>query len=70
MSVSYFINTKGIVHTSVILPISDAFAAVVGTKFGRVRIGKKSLEGTLAFIISSILLFYIFNSLSAETIHF
>lgn len=34
------------------LVIGDAASAVVGTKWGRIKIGKKSLEGSLAFFIS------------------
>ena len=36
--------------------ISDMMAALVGRKFGKHRIGEKSLEGSLAFFVSSILI--------------
>ncbi|MBD3241832.1 MAG: hypothetical protein GF331_14685 [Chitinivibrionales bacterium] len=38
--------------------LGDAAAAVVGQAFGRIRIGKKSLEGTLACFATCMLLFY------------
>lgn len=44
MSISYFLSTYSIIkHSSVILPIGDAFAAIIGTKFGRIKVGKKSI---------------------------
>jgi dolichol kinase len=39
----------------IILIISDISAALVGRKWGRTKLGKKSLEGTLAFIVSGLL---------------
>ncbi len=35
------------------LAVGDAFASVVGIRWGRTRIGGRSLEGTLAFFFSS-----------------
>jgi len=45
----FFITAFGI------LIISDSMAALVGRKFGRHKLLKKSLEGTLAFFISAII---------------
>jgi len=39
----------------IILIISDIAAALIGRKWGRTKLGKKSLEGTLAFIVSGII---------------
>lgn len=36
--------------------ISDTMAALVGKKFGRHKIGEKSLEGSLAFLVSALLI--------------
>jgi len=36
--------------------ISDTFAAVIGKAFGKHRLGEKSIEGTLAFFLSSLLI--------------
>lgn len=64
MSISYFVNTGVTKHSSVILPISDAFAAIIGTKFGQIKIGKKSLEGMMGFIMTSLLMFWVFGYLT------
>ncbi|MEE9198248.1 MAG: hypothetical protein V3U26_00465 [Dehalococcoidia bacterium] len=37
------------------LAIGDPLAALVGERFGRIRIGRKSLEGTLTFLGASLL---------------
>ncbi len=38
--------------------LGDAAAAIVGQSFGRIKIGKKSLEGTLACFATCMVLFY------------
>jgi len=38
--------------------VGDAAAAIVGIRFGRIKIGKKSLEGSIACFIVCIVLFY------------
>jgi dolichol kinase len=40
--------------------IGDAVAALVGIGIGRIKIGKKTLEGSLACLLSCLLLFYVF----------
>lgn len=39
-----------------ILIISDSLAALIGRKFGRHKIGTKTLEGSIAFLVSAILI--------------
>ncbi|MEN3028285.1 MAG: phosphatidate cytidylyltransferase [Aquificaceae bacterium] len=39
----------------VVLAVGDAFASVVGIRYGRRRIGNRSLEGTFAFFLSTFL---------------
>tara|TARA_B100000676_G_C18075605_1_gene847421 strand:+ start:2111 stop:2377 length:267 start_codon:yes stop_codon:yes gene_type:complete len=48
------------------MSISDSFAALVGVKYGKTKIyGKKSLEGSFSFFISTIIILYMFmNNLS------
>ena len=48
------------------MSISDSFAALVGIKYGKTKIyGKKSLEGSFSFFISTIIILYMFmNNLS------
>jgi dolichol kinase len=36
------------------LSVSDALASLVGIRFGRVRLGGKSLEGSAAFLVSAV----------------
>lgn len=49
-----------------ILIVSDMSAALIGRKWGKTMLGRKSLEGTMAFIISGslvvILVGYLFNA--------
>ena len=37
------------------LSVGDPAAALVGERYGRTRLGKKSLEGSLAFIVASVI---------------
>lgn len=58
MMVTYFSNQPYVIRNmSVILPIGDAFAALIGYYFGRIRIRGKSLEGLIGFIVSTIIIF-------------
>jgi len=38
-----------------VLAVGDAFASVVGIRYGRTKVGNKSLEGTIAFLLSTFL---------------
>lgn len=65
--VVYFFNDINIIISSLlIMSISDSFAALVGVKYGKTKIyGKKSLEGSFSFFISTIIILYMFmNNLS------
>tara|TARA_B100000073_G_scaffold201273_1_gene166645 strand:- start:144 stop:737 length:594 start_codon:yes stop_codon:yes gene_type:complete len=61
-----FNNTNIIIASLLIMSISDSFAALVGVKFGKTKIyGNKSLEGSFAFYVSTIIILYFFiNSLT------
>jgi len=39
----------------VVLAVGDAFASMVGMRYGRTRMGSKSLEGNIAFFLSTFL---------------
>ncbi len=39
----------------VVLAVGDAFASMVGIRYGRTKIGDRSLEGALAFLMSTFL---------------
>jgi dolichol kinase len=43
------------------LSISDPLSSIVGSKFGRVRLREKTLEGTLTFFLSSLCIFLAFS---------
>lgn len=56
-------------HSGIILlGIGDTFASVIGSKFGRIKWprSKKTIEGTLAFIISTLLVFNAFAPLTLK----
>lgn len=46
------------VLSMVVLIIGDTFAALIGKKYGKTKIFNKSLEGLIAFIVSSLLVSY------------
>ena len=57
-----FHNKNIIVFALIPLIIGDAFSTVIGSKFGKIKIMKnKTLEGSLAFIISSFIVLYLFQ---------
>lgn len=47
----------------------DAAASIIGTKYGRVKLGKKTLEGSLSFFITAIVLALIFSEWIGVPIH-
>lgn len=47
-----------------IMIVGDAFAALIGKPFGRTKIGDKSVEGSAAFVISSMLALGIFAAIT------
>lgn len=50
-----------------ILSISDSFAALIGIPFGKHLLGKKSVEGSLAFFISAIAVLAFFPEIGWQT---
>jgi dolichol kinase len=48
-----FYDVKVAAASMVIIVIGDIFAALIGRRFGRIRVFSKTIEGTLAFIISA-----------------
>lgn len=49
-----------------ILAISDSMAAIVGKACGKIKLGKKTLEGSITFFITSLIIsyaaFYLYNT--------
>ncbi len=64
--VYFFQDINIIISSLLIMSISDSFAALIGVKYGKTKIyGKKSLEGSFSFFVSTIIILYIFmNNLS------
>ncbi len=53
-------NQESAILALTILMVSDSLAALVGRRFGKVRIVGKSLEGSLSFAISAVMIYYFF----------
>tara|TARA_B100001287_G_scaffold160059_2_gene134518 strand:+ start:2398 stop:3006 length:609 start_codon:yes stop_codon:yes gene_type:complete len=64
--VYFFQDINIIISSLLIMSISDSFAALIGVKYGKTKIyGKKSLEGSFSFFVSTIIILYMFmNNLS------
>tara|TARA_Y100000766_G_scaffold277837_1_gene283793 strand:- start:1430 stop:2038 length:609 start_codon:yes stop_codon:yes gene_type:complete len=61
--VYFFQDINIIISSLLIMSISDSFAALIGVKYGKTKIyGKKSLEGSFSFFVSTIIILYIFMS--------
>ena len=57
-----FFSQEAAILALTILMISDSFAAIIGRKFGKIiLIDGKSLEGSLSFAVSAIMVYYFFN---------
>src|SRR3989304_1837439 len=46
-----------------VLAVGDPAAYIIGSNFGKLRIGKKSIEGSLAFLTASVIAGFLFSSL-------
>ena len=47
-----------------ILSLSDSFAALIGIKYGKIKILTKTLEGCIAFLVITIIIITIFSDLN------
>ena len=61
---AYLFNEKVAVIALLIMSLSDSAAAIIGIKYGTTRLFNKSLEGTLAFLISTYLIIFFLSSAS------
>ena len=57
----YLFSKEVAIFALFILMISDSFAALIGKKFGKVKLMDKSLEGSISFAFSAIVIYYILN---------
>ena len=52
-------------HTAImamsVLAVSDSLAAIIGTRYGHIKVGEKSLEGSAAFFVSGVMVICFFN---------
>ncbi len=53
-----------------ILMISDSCAALIGRRFGRIKIIGKTVEGSFSFILSALLIYFYFVSCWEFELHF
>jgi dolichol kinase len=61
-----FYDVKVAAASMVIIVIGDIFAALIGRRFGRIRVFSKTIEGTLAFIISTAVMVQFIPGLSSR----
>ena len=61
---AYLFNEKVAVIALLVMSLSDSAAALIGIKYGTTRLFNKSLEGTLAFLISTYLIIFLLSSAS------
>ena len=61
---AYLFNENVAVIALLVMSLSDSAAALIGIKYGTTRLFNKSLEGTLAFLISTYLIIFLFSSAS------
>lgn len=67
LTVLFFENNIAI-PAILIVSFSDAFAAIVGRKIGKTKIGSKSLEGSAAFFVCTLIILSFCNYLSIAAI--
>ena len=58
------------ISAMLVMMICDSFAALGGKWFGRIKIGNKTLEGSLLFFLSGILLIMFVFPLGSENVNF
>ena len=65
-----FFNEKVAVIAILIMSLSDSAAALIGIKYGKTQYFNKSLEGSLAFFITTYIILFIFSSATPSIILF
>lgn len=59
-TLAIFIFAKEVaIFALLILMVSDSFAALIGKKIGRIKILDKSLEGSISFALSAMVIYYV-----------
>jgi dolichol kinase len=55
-----FFSKEVAIFALTVLIISDATAALIGKRFGKIRFFDKSLEGSISFAVSAVLVYYFY----------
>ena len=58
----YIFNEKIAIIAILILGLSDSASALIGIKYGNTHLFNKSLEGSLAFLISTYIILFLFSN--------
>ncbi len=66
--IAFFDKQVAIVSLMYML-FGDTASAIIGTKYGKVKMGDKTLEGSLAFFITAMIIALIFGQWSGVRIH-
>ena len=64
-----FFNKQVAIVSLVYMLFGDTASAIIGTKYGKVKMGDKTLEGSLAFFITVMVLALIFHQWTGIRIH-
>jgi dolichol kinase len=64
-----FFNKWVAIVSLVYMLFGDAASAIIGTKYGKVKMGEKTLEGSLAFFITTMVIALIFSQWIGIRIH-
>jgi len=64
-----FFNKEVAIVSLIYMLFGDAAASIVGIKYGKVKMGDKTLEGSLAFFITAMILALIFTQWTGIRIH-
>ncbi len=62
-------NKQVAIVSLIYMLFGDTASAIIGTKYGKVKIGDKSLEGSLAFFITTMIIALIFSQWTGIHIH-
>jgi dolichol kinase len=64
-----FFNKQVAIVSLVYMLFGDTASAIIGTKYGKVKMGDKTLEGSLAFFITVMVIALLFSQWSGIRIH-
>lgn len=56
----WFFSQKAAIFSLIVLAVCDPLAGIIGKSIGRIKIGSKTLEGSLTFFLTALMLSYFF----------